>query len=315
MEEVKTPYSLLKRKQTVYRTTHRGSRIYYTLNEDKVNFFISLTTLIRATVPKGEPLIKWIAEMGYDNAKKYMDERASYGTLLHYLIGVYVIQKSYDFDQTEQLCKEFGGQYQEDWAEELNNDLAAFMQFVVEYHVEPLAIELVLVSNEGFGTAVDLVCNMVIEEEGFFGEVYATGGKNNPKGSPKKSKRPKKITALINFKSGRKGFYEDNEIQLEFEKRLFEENYPEIKIDRIYNWSPKEWRDAPTFNLKDQTDSLNREKADALLKIGQIELMKRLPNIRTISGRVEYGQSPEISSVTLEQHILGKRETLVPAEE
>lgn len=309
-EKVLDTYSLLKRSYSVFRVSHNGSRIYYTLTNDVPTFYISLTTLIRATVPKGESLIKWIAETGWKESRAWMNERADYGTLMHYLIGVFILEKKYDFAATSKICEDFclfkSMIWKEEWAEDLNSDLAAFMQFVIDYKVEPLAVELVLVSDDGYGTAIDLVCNMTVEEKGFFGEVYAKGGKNNAQGSPKESTREKRICALMNFKSRRNGtFYEEEEIQVEFEKRLFEKNFPDIKIDGIYNFSPKEWRgQTPTYSLKDQSDSLNKDKADALLAIAKIELMKRLPKFTTVEGSVSFGRMPTIKTISLEEYVV-----------
>lgn len=61
--------------------------------------------------------------------------------------------------------------------------------------------------------------------------------------------------------------------------------------------------DTPTFNLKNQTDSLSREKADALLAIARIELFKRTPSVRTIEEIVTYGQPAKISVITLKDFL------------
>ncbi len=309
---------------TVYRLKVGGGRVYYTVDESgEPTFAISLTTLTKHTLPTSPHLIKWIAQLGYEESQRYMMERADYGTLMHLAIGDYVINKGWNtllataFIQEKinkgiiTRCTDV-----EFWAEDLNNDMAAFAQFVYEYKVQPMAIELVLVSKEGYGTLIDLVCKMTIEEKGYFGEVYKSGENKN---KPKESKRLKEITALLNFKSGKKGFYEEHEIQLELEKKLFEENYPDVKIDAIFNWSPKEWQKTPTFNLKDQTDTLNIEKAEHLLAIAKIELMKKLPNERIFTEEIKYGEPPlitekSVADIIREQHkveLVGFEETPV----
>ncbi len=294
---------------TVYRIKVSGGRVYYTYINEEIKFYISLTTLTKNTLPTSPHLIKWIAQLGYEESQRYMRERGDYGTLLHLAIGDYTINKKWDTLFADEFIQERVNKGVvkcpdiEMWAEDLNNDMAAYAQFVYEHKVVPMAIELVLVSKEGYGTLIDLVCKMTIEERGFFGEVYAKGGKNNPQGSPKESIRMREITALINFKSGKKGFYEEHEVQLDLEKKLFEENYPDIKIDRIFNWSPKDWQDQPTFHLKDQTDSLNVEKAGHLLAIAKIELMKRLPAQRIFTDEIKYGEPPLITEKPMEEII------------
>ncbi len=191
------------------------------------------------------------------------------------------------------------------WADDLNSDVAAFAQCIFDYKIKPIAVELVMVSKDGYGTMCDFVCKMTIEVDGLdHNDPYKTGAR---KGQPRECKVEKEITALWNFKSGRKGFYEENEIQLSLEQRLFEENYPNIKIDRIYNFSPKEWKTAPTYNLKDQTDSLNIEKAEHLLAIAKIELFKKLPSETTINAEIKFGEPPTVKTESIfdiikEQH-------------
>lgn len=297
-ELVQDYFSILPKPYIVYRLTHKKNRFYYTFNNDEPSFYISLTTLIRATVPKSEIIIKWIADMGYEKAMKYMEERADYGNYMHILFAYIMKNGKYDFGKTAETCQEYakkeGWQFKEEWADDINDDVAGFMQFLIDYKVNPIALEMVLVSKQGFGTAIDLICKMTIEEKGFFGEVYKTGDR---KGQPKESKSEREITALINYKSSRKGVYEESEIQLEFERRIFEENYPNIKIDKTYNYSPTEWRTEPGYKLTDQTDSVNKDKADHLLAIGQIELMKKLPVFKEISGEIKVGEMPTIKYV------------------
>jgi len=306
---------LKKQPQVIFRLKVNGGRVYYTVNNGEVKFYISLTTLTKNTLPTSPHLIKWMCSMGYEESQRYMNERADYGTLLHKAFGEYVIRKSWNTFFAKEFIENHlrSGVVRncpdiDKWADDLNDDVAAFAQFVFDNKVKPLAIELVLVSKEGYGTLIDLVCRMTIQQKGFWGDTYSTGGKNNPKGSPKESVKDVDITALLNFKSGRKGFYEEHEVQLELEKKLFEENYPDIKIDRIFNFSPKEWQKMPTYNLVDQTDSLNIEKAEHLLAIAKIELMKRLPNERIFETEIKYGELPVIKERSIEDIIREQHE-------
>jgi len=305
-ELVETIYSLLPRKQVVYRATHNNNRIYYTISPDgEPTLYLSLTTMIKATCPTSDHLIKWIAEMGWEASRKYTQERADYGSLMHILFGKYIVDRFYDFDKTEEICKQFPQyKYKDEWLEELNKDVAGFMQFVSDRNVKPLAVELVLVSEDGYGTLIDLVAEMDIEVEALdHNDPYKSGVR---KGQPREVKKTERITALINFKSGRKGFYETHEIQLEFERRLFEENFPSIKIGGIFNLSPTDWRTTPAYKLKDQSDSLERDKADALLAIAKIELMKKIPSFTSVSGKVTYGNTPMVTTKTLIDEIREK---------
>lgn len=283
----------------VYRVKVGNGRLYYTLDDNSLpRFFISLTTLTRSTLPTSETLIKWIADMGYEESRNYMAERAEYGTLMHHAFGIFMMEKRFDFDKTDEFIadcvKNFVIKFsKEEWTEELNRDVAAFAMFCHEYKVEPLAIELVMVSKDGYATLVDLVCKMHESIKSLdYNNPYKSGKR---KGQPREVKIEREITALINFKSGKHGFFDEHEVQLEFERRLFTENYPDVKIDAIYNWAPKDWRGSPTYTLKDQSGSLNGEKADALLALAKIELMKRLPNKLSLEKSVKFGDAPKVS--------------------
>lgn len=281
--------------ETVYRLDSRGHRYYYTFEPDGTpTFYTSVTTMIRQTMPTEPQLIRWMADMGYEEAQNYTQERASYGTFLHIQIGEFLINGEYDLDRlkdklklyidTEQLPASFIN-YEDD----LKRDILAFAQFALDVNLKPLAIELVLTNREDrYAGAIDLACDMDIEEKGFFGEVYKTGAN---KGQPKETKRKSRIRAIVDFKSGRKGFHESHEIQLAAYRKMWNIHFPDTPIERVYNWSPKEWRTAPGYNLKDQTDSPNAVKLPMLVELAKIEDSKRENVITTCSGVIRKGKA------------------------
>jgi len=143
-----------------------------------------------------------------------------------------------------------------------------------------MGIEYVLLSDRGYGTLIDLVCKMNVEESGHFGEVYKSG---ENKDKPKITKRTDQKTAIINFKSGRHGFYRSNGIQAMCELQLFEENFPDIKIDCAFNWSPKEWKVSPDWNLKDWTGEIEQSEIDAVLALANIRFGEKAMDKKYIS--------------------------------
>src|SRR5690606_34060907 len=241
--------------------------------EQPFRLYTSLTTAIHQASPMAKPLLEWYCKHGYEEAKRLANIAANYGTLLHLVIGEYIINHAFDFDtvtdRVRQYCLENKYTYPEtkEWQWKLRDDMAAYIQFHHDYKVKPLAVEYVLVSDKGFGTLIDLVCKMTIEEKGFFGEVYKSGER---KGEPKESKKEREITAIINFKSGRNGFHESNGLQILCEKQLFEENFPDIKIEAAFNWAPKEWKGKPSYHLKDWTGNFTNEEIDAMLILANI---------------------------------------------
>jgi len=288
IEEMQALYfnqdALRLQPRRVYRIGGTAKRIYYTLNEaDEPYFYSSVTTAIARNIPTSEHLIKWMAEMGLEEAETYKQERADYGTFLHIECSSLLINRKLDLDGMEDRLLAYMDERKLPTsfiyhAEELRKDVLAFAQFVIDYKVKPLAIEIILASEAlGMAGAIDMPCEMTITEKGFFGEVYKTGVN---KGTPKESKRETVVRAIVDFKSGRKGFYTAHECQLKIYEKLWNENFPDLPVDKLFNWAPNEWRGGtPTYKLKDQTTSEGAEMADLII---QLEKLKRKRDNRGI---------------------------------
>jgi hypothetical protein len=144
---------------------------------------------------------------------------------------------------------------------------------------------------------------MTIEEKGFFGEVYKAGEK---KGMPKESKQEKVVTAIVDFKSSENGFFDKHFFQLQLNKRIFEENYPDRSIDRLFNWSPKAWISEPTFNLKDQTDGPLIDLCDCVFEQGRIKHLKKVPVVRSYISTIKINSDSDeslFSKTTLVEYL------------
>lgn len=285
--------SLIHQPETIYRLKKGSKRFYYTFNDRfDPTFYVSVTTMIKQTMPTSPYLIKWVADMGHEEATKYAELRAHYGTFMHIEISEMLINQEYDLEQTSERLKAYLLEHKlplshiTEWVDELKKDILAFAQFVIDYEVTPVAIEIMLKSDVwGYAGAIDLVCDMTIEEIGDFGEVYKTG-KN--KGLPKKTKGSKRVRAIIDLKSGRKGFYEEHAIQLCAYNEMWSENFPDYPVQKLYNWAPNEWVKSPSYKLKDQTNCKNGAKLPNLIDLaihdnGNISDS----NIMSFSGKID----------------------------
>lgn len=311
----------------VGRINYGNGRSYIRLNEDGTleqpfRLYTSLTTAINSCAPMEQPLLEWYCKWGLAEAKRLLKLSQNYGTLMHQEIGFYLTMNYYDFDTIQERVSEYLSKHNywqpetDSWADDLKYDIMAFIAFAQEHEVKPLGIEYVLLSEKGFGTLIDLVCKMKVKEKGFWGEVYMSGER---KGEPKETTKVIEITAIINFKSGKHGFYRSNGIQIECERQLWEENFPDVKIDAAMNWAPKEWRTAPDWSLKDWIGEIEQAEVDAMLTLAEIRYASKAVNKKymRIEGQA-FSTRPVndcIKNQTAEEYCYGKYSDLMAAPE
>ena len=286
--------ALIEPPYKVWQLNSKGHRYYYKFDDDGTpEFYPSVTTILSQTLPKSEFLIKWIADKGIEEAERYKAERAAYGTFMHAQFEELIINRNYDLAGLKDKLKNYIeiNRLPADfiyYADDLKKDVLAFAQFVMDYDVRPLAVEIALVHPiYNYAGMIDLPCTMLVKP----------GSKE-------------RINAIVDYKSGRKGFYEEMEIQLYMYKMMWEENFPDMPITRIYNFSPKDWRKKPTYNLKDQTDSPNVKKIPYLLGLAAIEDEKRDNTFTAVSGEISLDNEPDLTnnivSLTLAELVKSK---------
>ena len=286
--------ALIEPPYKIWQLNSKGHRYYYRYDEKgNPEFFPSVTTILSQTLPKSPFLIKWIAEKGIEESERYKGERAAYGTFMHAAFEELLINRAYDLDALKGKLKDYID-YQrlpDDfiyYADDLKKDVLAFAQFVLDYDVRPLAVEIALIHPYyKYAGMIDCPCTML----------ERPGAKN-------------RINAIVDFKSGRKGFYEEAEIQLHLYREMWNVNFEQFPINRVFNFSPKDWRKKPSYNLKDQTDSPNAKKIPALLELSAIEDAKKDNIFTAVSGAIVLDNAPDLTqnviSLTLSELIKTK---------
>ena len=268
----------------LYRMTEGGYRHYYRFVDGEVVLYPSVTTLLRQTMPTSPFLIQWMVKNG-EAATEKRDMAAAYGTFMHIQYERLVITRTYDLDKAKEALREYLDKenipdtYYWEWLPRIRKDVLAFAQFLKDYQVRPLAIEISLVHPEyRFAGCIDMPCEM-----------------NDKKGET--------FRAIIDFKSGRNGFYEDYELQLGLYRMMWNETFPEQPVERIFNFAPKDWRKSPTYDLKEQTASPNLAKLPHLLALAAIEDEKRETNVIYCEGVINLDDEDDLTahyhSVTL----------------
>ena len=256
----------------VFQLNSDGYRYYYRYNEfGEPEFYPSVTTLLKQVMPTPPALLDWMIANGRDGGTEKRDIAAAYGTFMHAQFETLLINRRYDFDnvpavlipymEREHVPESMFSQ----WVVKIRKDVLAFAQFVKDYNIKPLAVEIGLVHPQfHYAGCLDLTCVMTDPKTG------------------------KTFTAIVDFKSGRKGFYEEHELQLHLYRKMWNVNFENVPIERVFNFSPKDWRGSkPTYNLKDQTDSANAKKLPYLLALATIEDEKRDNTLTIIHGILE----------------------------
>ena len=123
-----------------------------------------------------------------------------------------------------------------------------------------------------------------------------------------------RINAIVDFKSGRKGFYEESEIQLGMYRDMWNVNFEQFPVTRIFNFSPKDWRKKPSYNLKEQTESPNIRKIPYLLEIAAIEDEKRDNTFTAVNGMVVLDDAPDLSQNVISLSLAELIKTKAPKE-
>jgi len=272
VEEIRAVYfnadALKEPPYRVFQLNSDGYRYYYRFKADGTpEFYPSVTTLLKQVMPTAPALLDWMVANGKEGSTEKRDMAAAYGTFMHGEFEKLIINRRYDFDnvpatllaymEREHIPESLFSQ----WLVKIRKDVLAFAQFIKDYNVKPLAVEIGLVHPKfRYAGCLDLPCVMT------------------------EPKTAKTFTAIVDFKSGRKGFYEEHELQLHLYREMWNVNFEDKPIERVFNFSPKDWRTKPTYNLKDQTDSVNAKKLPYLLALAAIEDEKRDNTLTIVRG-------------------------------
>ena len=272
VEEIRAVYfnadALKEPAYRLFQLNSDGYRYYYRFNDaGEPEFYPSVTTLLKQVMPTPPAMLDWMIANGKDGSTEKRDLAAAYGTFMHGEFEKLIINRRYDFDyvpaamlaymERENLPEKVFAE----WLPKIRKDVLAFAQFIKDWNVKPLAVEIGLYHPQfHYAGCLDLPCVMTDPKTG------------------------KSFVAIVDFKSGRKGFYEEHELQLHLYKEMWNIHYPETPVTRVFNFSPKDWRKSPTYNLKDQTESANAKKLPYLLALATIEDEKRDNTLTIIRG-------------------------------
>jgi hypothetical protein len=238
-------------KPTKLELIEFGNKSYYKHPENN-KLLHRVTSVTSATMPTSPFLIDWIAKHGKEKAEQIKNDRAEYGTIMHVLISTYLLYNEVDVNAVIDNICEFNN-YDKSKLNifELQKDLLSFIQFTIDKEVKAHAIEYQVYNNLFAGT-IDLICEM-----NFNG---------------------KRVNAIVDYKSGRNGFYDSHRVQLHAYKSLLNE-CQNLDVDMVFNFAPKNWRITeqikPTYDLENQSDAVWSAKWNLYSELFRLDLQQQ----------------------------------------
>lgn len=277
IEKVEPEFAVGKFKG-LYRFNKGSKRFYFDNIDNEIKLFPSVTTIVSQVSPfPKEVLIDLVdREGGKDGYYTFMSTKATYGTIMHICINKYLTSgKDYETrkinKQTIQLvvdeqCEKnrVSPHEYKHWAEDIKKDVYCLVLFLKEHNIEPLLIEgtgYFVDDKCWFAGAIDLIGFMDIEVKGYFGEVYKSGAN---KGEPKETKQTQRVLAVVDWKSGKNGFYASQAVQLKMYSMIAKQRFG-LGVEKLYNVTPNET--STNFKMKDQTNVISDAKINAMLNM------------------------------------------------
>lgn len=295
--------------------TH-GNRYYYKMNEEGVEFYPSVTTILRKVAPENHFLTEWRLSLGKEAADAYTMERARYGTFVHGLLQELIITRKFDLDAVREKLEKYVEReklpygFVDAHEEEVKEDMISFATWVIDYDVQPLAVEIALYHPVyKFAGMLDLVCNMrtlPISDEKKEIEKAAGDEKKLAKIAEKYAPR---VDAIVDFKTTRKEFVDDHALQLGMYRLSWNETFPDRPIEHLANVAPKNWtgtaKKVPSYRFEWQTENPVLRRIPPILELYKLE-EEESRKVTLIGGEIDLNNKPLTNNVavyTLEELI------------
>lgn len=275
--------------ERVMRVEVGGNRNYFRMSNQRV--YRSLTTFLSHVMPPSRHLKNWresmIEDLGsIEKTDAFVSATADYGSFVHIELAGFANEQTVVWDAFEKRAHkalaEMGIQGETAFraADELKMDFACFAQWIHDYNVVPLAIEAPVFHQKGIATFVDFVCEMDAKK------YVAT--------PPAKRVRE---TVLVNFKTGKKGFFDSHAMQVAAELEMCNQTFPTVKIDFVANLAPTDWRTEPSYKFKkyDPIEILGlQQDLNNYLAITERNGFLSVPKLTTLGffGETKFGESP-----------------------
>ena len=313
------------------RIDTKGRRNYIKIERNgKASIAPSVTTIMDRTIPMSKYLLDWLIRLGHEGAEWFKKQSACYGTFLHasfadILRGAKIktdteylkskMELFYNLHREDGFDVREGEKWYEMKGRDMAKDFIGFLQWLEENDVQPLAIEYPVMSpkiigwycletkEKWFAKQTKKKCKKnCIDEEGQCGncvEIRESAGCIDLV-CRMKIKDVEKI-ALVDFKSGINGFYDNNAIQLVAYAMLWFLQNPAREAELLFNWSPNNFNlplraNANTYHFEDQTKKISPELWPHLCGIYELNPKNFSYEPKTIIAPQELGRGSDVSN-------------------
>jgi|GEM_PF-2333190 len=300
--EILPRYEMMVEKGWRMWRLEKGSKRYY-FNPDTNELYPSVTSILWAELKESYFLKEWQYKMVLQNGsinapREYMNERSYYGTMMHIVFTEALFADVFPSDSIGDivtLYRDLNELYAvnvKPWIPELKSDVSAFYQWMKLVNLKIIAVEIPIyypVIHNGkeigmIGGTIDLVAEIDVRKDG--GDVTDKTPEN----------KKERAVVVVDYKSGKKGFYESHEIQVNsymdgwnwIQNKFLDGKY---EATRCYNFAPKDSRGAkPTFTFKEQTGAKSYKKFSYLYALFRLDGHHELQPIRLIEGDFKRGE-------------------------
>lgn len=280
-----------KPKHRTLQRHHVGDGRYYVIQFEQPDgtwsrpeLYPGVTSICKAVLPRSRHIEEWMCGfVDYEAAMQKLHELSVRGTVMHTLFAFCLdpLYEMPDFGTSEfdRMVRGLIAKHENidvdrvfhEWKNFFCKSILGFKQFMYDYDVEVLAIEIVLgqptIRREdgskplyGYFAQVDLICIMDWEFEGDFGEKYKSG-KNL--GKPKITKQTRRVVGVGDFKSGQSDS-PPHDLQLDLIEPLVTRAFPDLEPKEIilFNWHPTEFRSSSIVKKIGGEETETTEESD-----------------------------------------------------
>lgn len=252
LKSIASPYRL-------FRYDKADDRYYFRYINGQPIGYLSMTSFVHKVLPTSPFLIKWMQQHGEDGAAYLRDMKAEYGTTLHVMTTELENGGKGNWDEIRKaaFAAAIDNGYKSEaieWEAEMTNDIFSYLVFRKDRNVETIAAEFPLCSDEyGLAGCIDRVVRMDFNRQ--------------------------RINAIIDIKSGRKGFWDSHKVQLHGYMKTWNDLFGDVfPVTHCFNFAPaaNPITAKTKYKLENQTDAvLSGEKVQVKEYIHELLTMAK----------------------------------------